>query len=96
MGALRCIENAVTRRLWRTDNEVLAPDECVDVDQALRAMTRDAAWQCHSDHEIGTLEPGKLADLVVLEQDPRSVPPARIGAVRVLETWVGGERVYQA
>jgi predicted amidohydrolase YtcJ len=96
MGPLRCIENAVTRRLWGTDDEVLAPHERVGVDQALRAMTRDAAWQCHSDHEIGTLEPGKLADLVVLEEDPRSVPPARIGAVRVLETWVAGERVYQA
>lgn len=96
MGPLRCIENAVTRRLWRTDDEVLAPHECVGVEQALRAMTRDAAWQCHSDHEIGTLEPGKLADLVVLEEDPRSVPPSRLGAVRVLETWVGGERVYQA
>ena len=92
---MRCIENAVTRSMWRSD-DLLSAEECVDVEAALRAMTIDAAWQCHSDHEIGSLEPGKLADLVVLEEDPRSVAPTRIGAIRVLETWVAGERVYQA
>lgn len=96
MGPLRCIENAVTRRLWRTDDEVLAPEECVPVEAALRAMTRDAAWQCHSDHEIGTLEVGKFADFVVLEDDPRAVQPDAISAIKVLETWVGGACVFRS
>ncbi len=96
MGPLRCIENAVTRRMWRTDGEVLAADECVPVTAALRAMTRDAAWQCHSEHEIGTLEVGKFADLVMLDDDPRRVAPDAIGSIRVLETWVGGVCVYRA
>jgi predicted amidohydrolase YtcJ len=95
MGPLRCIENAVTRRMWRTEGEVLAPQECVSVDAALRAMTCDAAWQCHSDHEVGSLEVGKFADLVVLEQDPRAVAADTIGAIKVLETWVGGACVYR-
>ena len=93
MGPLRCIENAVTRAMWRSD-EKLSPDECVSVEAALRAGTLDAAWQCHSDHEIGSLEVGKLADFVVLDADPREVDPAAIHQIDVLETWVNGERVY--
>jgi hypothetical protein len=57
-------------------------------------MTIDAAWQCHSDHEIGSLEAGKLADFVVLDADPRTVPPTQIGSIAVNETWVGGQRVW--
>ncbi len=95
MGPLRCIENAVTRKMWREPETILAPEECISVDAALRAMTRDAAWQCHSDHEVGTLEPGKFADLVVLSDDPRSVNPNEISDISVLETWMGGRRVYQ-
>lgn len=94
MGPLRCIENAVTRKMWKEPNSRLAPEERVSVEVALRAMTRDAAWQCHSDHEIGSLEPGKLADFVILDQDPREVPSDEIGAIRVLETWMGGRKVY--
>ncbi len=96
MGPLRCIENAVTRRLWQTEDEVLAPEECVGVEAALRAMTRDAAWQCHSDHEVGTLEAGKFADFVVLKSDPRTVDTETIGNLEILETWVDGRCVYQA
>ena len=96
MGPLRCVENAVTRKMWKEPETILAPEECISVESALRAVTRDAAWQCHSGHEAGTLEPGKYADLVVLEQDPRAVDPNEIGNIRVLETWMGGRRVYDA
>ena len=62
---------------------------------ALRAMTIDAAWQCHSEHEVGSLEEGKFADFVVLDQDPLTVAPETIGSINVLETWVGGEQVFR-
>ena len=94
MGPLRCIENAVTRKMWKEPETILAPEECISVDAALRAVSRDAAWQCHSDHEVGTLEPGKFADLVVLESDPREADPNSIGDIRILETWMGGRRVF--
>lgn len=94
MGPLRCVENAVTRKMWKEPETILAPEECISVDAALRSITRDAAWQCHSDHEVGTIEPGKFADLVVLEADPRDVDPNDIGRIQVLETWMGGRRVY--
>ena len=96
LGPLRCVENAVTRKMWKEPETILAPDECISVDAALRSITRDAAYQCHSDHEVGSLEAGKLADIVILESDPRTVDPNQIGNIKVLETWVGGRRVYSA
>ncbi len=96
MGPLRCIENAVTRSMWKEPGSVLNPAECVSVEDAIIAMTRTAAWQCHSDHEVGTLEPGKHADFVVLEHDPRKVAPDAISGIKVLETWCGGRQVFKA
>lgn len=94
MDPLRCIQNAVTRNMWKAPGEKLSDYECISVETALRAMTIDAAWQCHSDHEVGSLAAGKLADFVVLSDDPRDVPSDAIADIDVLETWVGGERVY--
>lgn len=96
MDPLRLIDNAVNRSLWKEPGSVLNPGERVSVEDAIVALTRDAAWQCHSEHEIGTLEPGKFADFVVLDKDPRAVPPETIRSIRVLETWVGGKCVYSA
>jgi predicted amidohydrolase YtcJ len=94
MGPLRCIQNAVTRDIWREPGSKLAAAEAVDVRTAIKAMTIDAAWQCHSDHEIGSLEVGKLADFIVLGLDPEQVAPDQISQVPVLETWLGGRQVY--
>lgn len=96
MGSLQKIRVAVARDLWKEPDTILAPDERVSVEAAIRAVTINAAWQCHSEHEIGSLAPGKLADLVVLESDPRAVEPTAIASIRVLETWMDGRRVYQA
>ena len=79
--------------MWRSD-QLLSPEERVPVEAALRAMTIDAAWQCHSDHEVGSLESGKFADFVVLEEDPTAIEPERLSQIRVLETWVGGRQVF--
>jgi predicted amidohydrolase YtcJ len=93
MNPLRCMENAVVRNMWRSD-ELLSPEERVSAAAALRAMTIDAAWQCHSDHEVGSLEAGKFADFVVLAEDPLAVAPETLGEIKVLETWVGGRQVF--
>lgn len=96
MGPLRLMDNVVNRTMWKEPGSVLNPAERVSVEQAIISLTRDAAWQCHSEHEIGTLEVGKFADFVVLDKDPRAAPPAEIGKLKVLETWVDGRRVYAA
>jgi predicted amidohydrolase YtcJ len=92
---LHMIEMAVTRRTWKEPDYVLAPDERVSVQSAIRAVTSEAAWQLYSDHEVGSLEPGKLADMVILEKDPRSVEPGAIKDIVVSETWMDGELVYE-
>ncbi|BAQ69463.1 amidohydrolase [Rhodovulum sulfidophilum] len=93
---LHMIEMAVTRRTWKEPDYVLAPQETISVETAIRAMTSEAAWQLFSDHELGSLEPGKLADLVILEQDPRDVRQDEIKNIRILETWMDGRQVYSA
>ena len=93
MNPLRCMENAVVRNMWRSD-ELLAPEERVPAAAALRAMTIDAAWQCHSDHEVGSLAAGKFADFIVLAEDPLTVAPETLGEIKVLETWIGGRQVF--
>ena len=54
------------------------------------------AWQLSSEHEIGSLETGKFADLVILDKDPRQVHPDTIKDIKVLETWMDGKQTYAA
>ncbi|QUX27661.1 amidohydrolase [Nocardiopsis akebiae] len=75
---------------------VLAADERVSAEQALRAYTMDAAWASRDEHRRGSLTPGKLADLVVLDRDPVDTAEEGIGTIRVLATLVGGECVHGA
>jgi predicted amidohydrolase YtcJ len=93
---LHMIEMAVTRKTWKEPNYILAPDEAISVESAIRALTYEAAWQLFSEHEIGSLEAGKLADFVVLEKDPRKVDPDSIKDIKVLETWMDGQQIYRA
>ena len=64
-------EHSITRIMERDpDCKVLNPNEKITPEQALRAVTYDAAWQCHADQWVGSLEEGKLADYVILEEEP--------------------------
>ncbi|MEO1203118.1 MAG: amidohydrolase [Pseudomonadota bacterium] len=96
LGTLHKIRVAVVRDLWKEPDTILAPDERVSVENAIRSVTSNAAWACHSEHEVGSLEAGKLADLVILEDDPRSVEPRQISDIAVSETWMDGRRVFGA
>jgi predicted amidohydrolase YtcJ len=62
--------------------------------EALRAYTLGSAWLSHDDDDRGSLEPGKLADLAVLNRPYLSVPASRIGDIRSVLTVVGGKVVY--
>jgi predicted amidohydrolase YtcJ len=90
---LRNISVAVTRTA--PSGRVLAPEERLTVDQAIRAQTIDAAWQLFADDVIGSLQVGKYADLVVLSGDPRALPPERIADLEVRATYLAGRQVYQ-
>ncbi|MHA1164837.1 MAG: amidohydrolase [Alphaproteobacteria bacterium] len=93
---LHMIEMAVTRKTWKEPDYVLAPDETISVESAIRGVTSEAAWQLYSEHEVGSLEAGKLADLVILDKDPRKVDPDTIKDIRVIETWMDGMHVFKA
>ncbi|MEN2283395.1 amidohydrolase [Algoriphagus sp. SE2] len=92
---LEMIETAVTRRTWKEPDYQLAPQEAISVESAIKAVTAHAAWQLMSEDEIGSLEVGKYADMVILEEDPRKVEPTNISEIKVLETWFNGKKVYQ-
>jgi len=94
LGSLHKIRVAAVRDLWKEPDTILAAQERVGVGAAIRAVTRDAAWLSHSESEIGSLEPGKLADLVVLESDPRKVEPRKISDIKISQTWMDGKQVY--
>jgi predicted amidohydrolase YtcJ len=90
---LRNISVAVTRTA--PSGRVLAPEERLTVEQAIRAQTIDAAWQLFADDVTGSLEVGKYADLVVLSADPRTVPPEQIADLEVRATFLAGRQVYR-
>lgn len=62
--------------------------------EALRAFTLDAAYSAHQEEIIGTLEPGKWADFIVIDRDFFEIDASQIWQTEVLETWVAGEKVY--
>ncbi|MGE5226447.1 MAG: amidohydrolase [Planctomycetaceae bacterium] len=65
------------------------------LEAALRHMTIDAAWSCFDEDDRGSLEPGKLADLVVLDRDPFAEGPDSLLEAQVVRTVVGGRVVYE-
>ncbi len=84
---------AVTRN---SDEGVFVPAQAVSIGEALRMLTIWAARAQGEGAIKGSIEPGKLADMVVVSADPTRVPPAALRDVRVLQTVVGGRIVYRA
>lgn len=69
-------------------------DQALTRAEALRSFTLAAAYAAHQEERLGSLEPGKWADFIIIDRDYFEVPAGEIDDIVVLETWVGGERVY--
>ncbi len=86
---------AVTRRtLDGKHHEGWVPEEKITVDEALACYTRNSAYAIFQEDRLGTLQPGKLADLVTLSANPLTADPEELGSIQVLRTWVGGQLVF--
>ncbi len=92
-GPLYYLQLLVTRK--DKEGKVWSPEERVDRMTALRMATRWAAEYVLREKELGSLEPGKWADLVVLDRDYATVPEDQISDIRVLKTLVGGKVAYE-
>jgi predicted amidohydrolase YtcJ len=79
-----------------TSGKLLGPKERITPYEALRAITADAAWQNFEEDRKGTFKAGKLADMVVLSDDPLAVDPMAIQDIRVMQTIKEGEAVFTA
>ncbi len=93
MEPLRAIWSSVTR--LSSSGEVIGEDQRIDVKNALRAWTINAAYQYKMEDEVGSIEEGKFADLTILSDDIYNVEDNEILDLEVLETIVNGETVYK-
>lgn len=92
-NSMRVLSSTVTRRTRSGD--ILGPDQRVDVMTALKSMTLWPAYQHFEEKEKGSLELGKLADFVVLSEDPTAVDPNKLSQLKVMKTVKDGEVIYQ-
>jgi predicted amidohydrolase YtcJ len=74
----------------------LSDDKGLSRNEALRAITMNSSYELHQERETGSLEVGKLADLIVLDRNFFDIPAEQIAEIKVLQTVVGGRVVYQS
>ena len=70
------------------------PSERLTLGEALRAYTRGAAYAGFAEDKIGSLEPGKYADFIIIDRDPTQIDAQSLARMQVLETWVAGKKVF--
>jgi predicted amidohydrolase YtcJ len=91
------VQNALTRQT--TEGEPpggFLPSERISLEDAIKGYTAGAAYAAHREKEEGSLEAGKLADMIMIDQDLFKIEPPEIGKTEVLFTMVGGKIVYQS
>jgi predicted amidohydrolase YtcJ len=84
---------AVTRKTG--SGQVIGPEEAISIMDAIRVYTWNGAYLGKDEDRLGSIEPGKLADLIVLDRDITTVPPEELLETRVLMTVVDGKIVYR-
>jgi hypothetical protein len=91
---MMAIQSMVTRKDMR--GRVWGPSQRISVTEAMRICTMHGAYASFEEDIKGSLEPGKLADFVILEQDPHDVDPDAIKEIKIIQTVMGGRTTYEA
>jgi hypothetical protein len=91
---MMALQSMVTRTAM--DGRVWGPRQKITIEEALRVCTLNGAYASFEEHEKGSLEPGKLADLVVLGRNPLTEDPMSLISIPVERTMVGGRWVHEA
>ena len=86
---------AVTRQTLDNKNRGgWVPEQKINIEQALTAYTQNGAYSSFDENIKGTLEPGKLADFVILSENLLTIKPEKLKDVKVLQTYVGGKQAF--
>lgn len=87
--ALSLMKTAVIRKT--KSGKILGADQAISVQQALRTVTINAAWQLHMEEKIGSIEVGKYADFTLLSENLYQLPPAQWKKIKVEQVWLAGK-----
>ena len=93
IGPMVGLHAAVNRK--GMSGTVYGADEAITIEEAIQAYTLNGAWLMREEDIKGSIEPGKLADMIVLNEDILSIDSNRIMEVRVDQTWLGGQLVFE-
>jgi predicted amidohydrolase YtcJ len=88
------IQGMVTRKGW--DGKIWGANQRITVESAIQVNTLNGAYASKEENIKGSITPGKLADFVVLAEDPHTIDPEKIKDIRIARTVVGGNTVYEA
>ena len=91
---LMAIQGMVTRTGW--NGETWGANQKITIDEAIRVNTLNGAYATHEEAIKGSIAVGKLADFVVLADDPHTVDPGKIKDIQIVRTVTGGTTMYQA
>ena len=91
---LEGVEIGVTRRMpGNLTSSPMTPSEKVDIKDMLKAVTYGGAYQLELERETGSIATGKLANMILLEEDPTECEPSEIHSIRILNSWIDGKQV---
>lgn len=85
------LQVAATRKT--DDGRVLNAKEKISVDDAIKGLTLYPAWQSFRENELGSIETGKYADFVILDQNPRKIDVNQIKDIKISGRWLNGKKV---
>ncbi len=90
------LEGAITRKDPSKNEEALTLNEAIDLPSAIRAMTINAAYLMDTDDQVGSIEIGKYADIIILDQNLFEIGAEKISSTKVLKTLLAGKVVFDS